>query len=134
MTLVQTGRATMEGYLVALIARGAFADYFTDDVTIDVVGSGQTAQGRGAVEGMIRYVHEQAFDARAERKSLVADDSRAALEADFVGRHIGEFAGIAATGRDIRVPYSVHYDLDNGRIKALRIYGLASDLVRVLSA
>ncbi len=134
MTLVDSGRATMERYIETLVARGAFADFFTDDVTIEVVGSGQTAQGRAAVEGMIRYVHEQAFDARADLKSLVADDTRAALEADFVGRHIGEFAGIAPTGRDIRVPYSVHYDLDSGRIKALRIYGLASDLVRELTA
>ena len=134
MTLVQSGRATMEAYIAALIARGAYADFFTDEVTLDVVGSGQTAQGRAAVEGMIRYIHEQAFDARAELKSLVADDTRAALEADFIGRHIGEFAGVPPTGRDIRVPYSVHYDLDNGRIKTLRIYGLTSDLVRALSA
>src|SRR5438067_6305664 len=125
MTLVQSGRATMEAYVAALIARGAYADFFTDDVSLDVVGSGQTAQGRAAVEGMIRYVHEQAFDARAEIKSLMVDGSRAALEADFVGRHIAEFAGVAGTGRDIRVPYSVHYDLEGSRIKALRIYGLA---------
>jgi predicted ester cyclase len=134
MTLVDSGRATLEAYLEALQARGAFADYFTNDVTIDVVGSGQTAQGRAAVESMIRYVHEQAFDARAEVKSLVVERNSAGLEADFVGRHIGEFAGVAPTGRDIRVPYSVHYDLGGGRIKALRIYGLAGDLVRELSA
>ena len=133
MTLVDSGRATMDAYLEALLARGAFADYFAEDVTIDVVGSGQTGQGRAAVEGMIRYVHEQAFDARAEVKSLIVDGDRAALEADFVGRHIGEFAGVAATGRDLRVPYSVVYDLDTDRIKALRIYGLASDLVRSLT-
>jgi predicted ester cyclase len=88
---------------------------------------------------MIRYIHEQAFDARSEVKQLIVDGDSAALEADFVGRHIGEFAGIPATGRDIRVPYSVLYDLDDfddldgGRIKALRIYGLASDLIRSLS-
>jgi hypothetical protein len=32
------------------------------------------------------------------------------------------------------MPYSVHYDLDSGRIKALRIYGFATDLVQALSA
>jgi predicted ester cyclase len=63
----------------------------------------------------------------------VAGDS-AALEADFVAHHIGEFAGIAPTGRNIRVPYRVHYDLDRGRIKALRIYGMSSDLFSALSA
>jgi predicted ester cyclase len=124
----------MEGYIAALTTRGAFADFFTDDVTIDVVGSGQTGQGRATVESMIRWFHEQAFDARAEIKSLVADDTRAAIEAEFIGRHTGEFAGIAATNRDIRVPYSVSYDLKGGRISALRIYGLTGDLVRALSA
>jgi predicted ester cyclase len=124
----------MDAYLAALIAHGAFADYFTDDVTMDVVGSGQAAQGRAAVEGMITYVHEQAFDARAEVKELIVAGNRAALEADFVGRHIGEFAGVAPTGREIRVPYTVIYDLEGDRIKALRIYGLTSDLVRALTA
>jgi predicted ester cyclase len=133
MTVFDSSHATMDAYIQALLARGAFADYLAEDVTLDVVGSGQTGQGRPAVEGMIRYIHEQAFDARAEVKSLIVDGDRAALEADFVGRHIGEFAGIAATGRDLRVPYSVVYDLGGGRIKALRIYGLASDLVRLLS-
>lgn len=133
MTLTDTERGTMDGYIAALLARGAFADYFTEDVTIDIVGSGQTGQGRVAVEGMIRYVHEQAFDARAENIRLVVDGRGAGLEADFVGRHIGEFAGIAPTGRDVRVPYSVHYDLDHGRIKALRIYGLAAELIQQLA-
>jgi hypothetical protein len=39
----------------------------------------------------------------------------ATLEADFVGRHVSEFAGKRATGTDIRVPYSVVYDLQGTR-------------------
>jgi predicted ester cyclase len=132
MTAIDTGRAAMNAYLEALVARGAFADYLADDVAMEVIGSGQTARGKAAVEGMIRYLHEQAFDGTAEVKCLLVDGDCAALEADFVGRHIGEFAGIAATGRDVRVPYSVHYSLAGGRITALRIYGLASDLIAAL--
>jgi predicted ester cyclase len=133
MTLLDNERATMDAYLEALAARGAFAEYFADDVTIEVVGTGQTAEGPAAAEGMIRYLHEQAFDAGAEVKSLIVAGGRAALEADLVGRHTGEFAGIAPTGRDVRVPYSVHYEIESGRIKALRIYGLAAELVRQIS-
>ncbi len=133
MTAISTGRATMDAYLEALVTRGAFAEYFAEDVRMEVVGSGQTARGKSAVESMIRYLHEQAFDGAAEVKSLVVEGDRATLEADFVGRHIAEFAGVAATGRDLRVPYSVSYDLDSDRIKALRIYGLGNDLVRQLS-
>ena len=86
-----------------------------------------------AVEGMIRAFHEQMFDAKPEIKTLLVEGNRAAIEADFVGRHTGEFGGIAPTGQQVRVPYSVIYDLEGGRIKALRIYGLASDLMRALS-
>jgi predicted ester cyclase len=132
MTLVDSGRATMDAYLQALVSGGDFAEFFAEDITIDIVGSGQTGQGRAMVEGMIRYFHEQAFDAHLELKAMIVRDRSAALEAEFVARHIGEFGGIPPTGRAVRVPYSVHYDLDNGRIKALRIYGLASDLLRAL--
>jgi predicted ester cyclase len=124
----------MDCYLQALATRGSFADFFTDDVTLDMVGAGQSAQGRAQVEGFIRFAHEQAFDGRPEVKSLTVDfdGSRAAVEFDFVGRHTGEFAGIPATGRVVRIPYSVHYDLTNGGISALRVYGLADGLVSTL--
>jgi predicted ester cyclase len=134
MTLTESGRTTVDAYLHALTIRGSFAEFLTDDVTLDMVGAGMSAHGRADVEGLIRLAHEQAFDGRPELKSLIVapDGQRAAIEADFVGRHTAEFAGIPATGRDVRVPYSVHYDLDNGGISALRIYGLAEGLVNAL--
>lgn len=134
MTSTELGHASIDGYVQALSTRSSFADFFTDDVTLDMVGAGQSAQGRAQVEGFIRFAHEQAFDGRPELKSKIVDPdgSRAALEFDFVGRHTGEFAGIPATGRNVRVPYSVHYDLTDGGISALRIYGLAEGLVSAL--
>jgi predicted ester cyclase len=134
MTVIDSSRATMDAYLAALMARGAFADYFTDDVVMQIIGTGQEARGKAAVESTIRYLHEQAFDAAPELKSLMADGESAALEADFVGRHTAEFAGIAATGREVRVPYSVHYALRGSQIAALRIYGMGCELIGALSA
>jgi predicted ester cyclase len=135
MTITESGRTTMDAYLHALTTRGSFADFLTDAVTLDMVGAGLSAQGRADVEGFIRYAHEQAFDGRPELKSLIvaSDGQRAALEVDFVGRHTAEFAGIPATGRNVRVPYSVHYDLTNGSISALRIYGLAEGLASAIT-
>jgi predicted ester cyclase len=43
------------------------------------------------------------------------------LEADFVGTHTGEFAGIAATGASLRVPYSVFYVVTDAGLTALRL-------------
>jgi predicted ester cyclase len=135
MTVVDSSRTTMESYLQALLTRGGFADYLSDDVALEIVGSGQSAHGRTEVAGMIRHIHEQAFDATAKLKSLVVEGHRAAIEADFVGRHTAEFAGIAATDRRVCVPYSVHYDLrTGGQVSALRIYGLADGLVHALTA
>ena len=44
-----------------------------------------------------------------------------ALEADFVGTH-GEFLGVPATGKSVQVPYCVVYDLQDGKLAALRAY------------
>jgi predicted ester cyclase len=134
MTITESGRTTMDAYLQALTTRDSFADFLTDDVTLDMIGAGLSAQGRAQVEDFIRYAHEQAFDGRPELKSLIVDPDgrRSAIEADFIGRHTGEFAGIPATGRNVRVPYSVHYDLTSSGISALRIYGLAEGLISAL--
>jgi hypothetical protein len=55
-------------------------------------------------------------------KNMVVGETGAAAEADFVGTHKGEFAGIPATQRRVNVPYSVIYDIDGDKISALRIY------------
>jgi predicted ester cyclase len=125
-------RATLGAYVDALVARGDFSRFFTDDVEASIVGTPQRATGPDAVEQMIRFMHEVAFDARPEPKNVLVDDGKAALEADFVGVHVGEFAGIAATQNTVRVPYSVIYDLDGDRIKALRIYMPLQDLLAQL--
>ena len=119
---MSTERQVMQDYLEALVKRANFASYFTDDVVATFEGTDQRADGREAAEQLIRYVHENAFDARPEPKNLLLDAGKAALEADFIGTHTGEFAGIQPTGRAVRVPYSVIYDLRADQISALRIY------------
>ena len=79
-------------------------------------------------------MHERAFDARTEVRNLLVDDDKAAVEADFAGTHIGEFAGIVPAGRAVRVPYLVVYDLRDGQISALRIYFPMSMLVKQLTS
>jgi steroid delta-isomerase-like uncharacterized protein len=112
----------MRSYLDALLARSDFADYFTDDVTWTTVGSDQELQGREPVRDFLIWMHTQAFDAHPKVKTLVAGDGQAALEADFLGTHIGEFFGMPATGRSVQVPYCVVYDLNDDKIAALRAY------------
>jgi len=119
---IETTRETLTAYLRILVQRGPYAMYFADDVTFSVMGTGQEVNGREPVEQFIRYFHEQAFDAEPKVKNTIVADGRAALEADFIGTHIGEFAGVSATGKHINVPYAVVYDLENNKITALRAY------------
>ena len=90
---MDTERQVMQEYLDALVKRADFPSYFTEDVVATFEGTDQRADGREAAGQPIRYVHEGAFDARMELKNLLADDATA-IEADFVGTHTAEFAGI----------------------------------------
>jgi steroid delta-isomerase-like uncharacterized protein len=117
-----TERQVLQDYVEALVKHADFSRYFTDDVAVTLEGTDQRADGQEAAEQLIRYLHEHAFDAQPVLKNLLVDDGKAALEADFVGTHTGEFAGVQATGRAVRVPYSVVYDLRGDQISKLRIY------------
>jgi steroid delta-isomerase-like uncharacterized protein len=119
---VETTSQTMRSYLDALLARGEFADSFTDDITWTTVGTGQELQGRQPVRDFISWMHTQAFDAHPKVKTLVVGDGQAALEDDFVGTHTGEFLGMPATGKSVQVPYCVVYDLRDDKIAAVRSY------------
>ena len=53
---------------------------------------------------------------------MLLDGDHTTWEGTFVGRHTGDFMGIPPTGKDVRVPLCVTYDLRDGRIAAGRIY------------
>jgi steroid delta-isomerase-like uncharacterized protein len=112
----------MRSYIDALIARADFASYLDDDVTVEIVGTTVAARGRQAVRDLITSLHTQAFDATVKVKTLIADEGQAALEAEFIGTHTGDFLGMAATGKPVNVPYCVMYDLSGDKITALRIF------------
>ena len=92
------------------------------DVVFTHMATGDEHRGVEAVKGMLHFVYHVAFDARAETRNMVFADGQAVLEAEFVGRHIGEFAGIPATGKTVRVPLCVVYDLENDQITRGRVY------------
>ena len=103
-----------------------------EDVVFTHMATGAEHHGPDGVLRMLDYMYRQAFDATAEIRTRLCGESQAVLEADFVGRHIGEFAGVAATGRSVRVPLCVVYDLDDGLIKRARIYLEMATLMRQL--
>jgi predicted ester cyclase len=114
-------RARLSAYLEALRTRGDYGQYFAGHVSLTVMGSDRVIEGREPVEHFIRTFME-AFDARPQLKSLVVDAGRGAAELDFVGTHIGEFAGLPPSGRIVKLSYAVVYDLKDDMITALRVY------------
>jgi steroid delta-isomerase-like uncharacterized protein len=115
-------RQTIDGYLDALLNGGDFPAFFADDVLWTTMETGEEIRGRDAVAEFITSLHTQIFDAHPELRGVLAENGKAYLEADFVGTHIADFAGIPATGAKVRVPYCVAYDIDGARITALRAY------------
>jgi predicted ester cyclase len=92
------------------------------DAVYTNMATGEETRGVDAIREMLRHIYNVAFDAHAETITTIVTEDHALLEGYFVGRQIGEFAGIPATNRDVRVPLAVIYDLENAMIKRARIY------------
>jgi predicted ester cyclase len=131
---LEASKRTIDSYLNALLNGGDFGQFFTDDVHWTTMETGDEIQGREAVRDFIVALHRELFDAKPEVRSVAITDGLAALEADFVGVHTGEFAGIAPTGAAVRVPYCVFYDIGEDGITALRAYMPVRQLIAELEA
>ena len=116
---IESTRKVMEQY-----ANSEHSDVsmMAEDVVFTIMATGQQHKGPDGVLGMLQYFYHIAFEATAETKNFFVADGKAVLEADFIGKHIGEFAGIPATGKDVNVPLCVVYDLENDQIKRGRVY------------
>ena len=124
--------ATVAAHLEALGSAGDCGAELTDDVTLTNMETSEVIHGRAAVAALLTYVHHSAFSAPPVVMTLVAGAERAMIEAEFTGQHTGEFAGISPTGRMVRLPYAVAYDLGADTISAVRLYFPMDLLVRQL--
>lgn len=93
-----------------------------EDVVFTIMATGQEHKTPEGVLGMLNYFYHIAFDASAEVSNTFFADGKALWEGDFIGTHIGEFAGVPATRKYVRVPLCVVYDLENDQIKRGRVY------------
>jgi len=116
---VDSTRETMQRYFSS---EHGDASMMAEDVVFTVMATGQENHGREGVLGMLNYFYHVAFDATFVPRLVLFGDSNAMTEGDFVGKHTGEFAGIPATGKDVRVPLCVVYDLEHDLIKHGRVY------------
>lgn len=94
----------------------------SEDVVFTNMATGEKHSGPETVAQMLHFIYHVAFEAHAETKNIIISEANAVLEGDFVGKHIGEFAGVKPTNKFVRVPLCVVYDLENDEIKRARIY------------
>ena len=94
----------------------------TEDVTFTVMATGEEHHGREGVSKMLDYFYHTAFEADAETRTLLFGENSAIWEGLIVGKHIGEYAGVPATGKHIHVPICVAYDVENEKVKRARVY------------
>jgi predicted ester cyclase len=107
--------------------------YITEDAVFTSMNTGEETRGREAVGQMLHYIYHVAFDAKAEITNKVITEKKAVLEFNFKGKHIGEFAGMQPTNKEVNVPICVSYDLENGLIKKGRVYMLVDVMMKQLS-
>ncbi len=116
---IESTRLVMDRYFQA---EHGDTSMMADDVVFTVMATGEEYHGPQAVLGMLNYFYHTAFQATAETRNIVITDGQAACEWDFVGKHVGEFAGIPATGKQVNVPLAVFYDLVGDKITRGRVY------------
>jgi predicted ester cyclase len=94
----------------------------TEDAVFIDMGTGGRAEGRDAIAALLRHFYTEAFTATPEVLATMVCEGRAVIEATVVGTHTGDYRGIPATGREIRVPLCVTYDVGEDGIEQARIY------------
>lgn len=108
--------------------------YIAEDAVFRHMGTGEVYKGKAEIGAMLHYIYHVAFDAKAERTNYAITEDKAVVEGIFKGRHIGEFAGIAPTQKEVSVPMAVTYELKDGLVQEARIYMQVNVLMQQLGA
>ena len=124
MSLEHTA-AIMDGYW-----SGHDPEAVAEDAVFVDLASGRTWEGREAIAGMLTYMYETVFSAEFIPERTHIADGSAAVEGRFVGTHIGEFGGVAATGKDVDVPLAVFYTVEDRGITEGRVWFMFSTFLQ----
>ena len=108
--------------------------YVAEDAVFTMMPTGEEIKGRDAIAKHLDNFYHGSLTAHAEVVSSMFSDKQGLLEATVIGKHTGDFGGVAATGKDVRVPLAVSYEIENGLIKRARIYLMANVLFSQISS
>jgi len=102
--------------------------YVAADAVFTMLPTGEEIRGRDAIARHLDEFYNKSLTAHAEVVNSIFADNKGLLEAMVVGTHTGEFGGIPATGKSVRVPLAVSYEVEGGLIRRARIYLMANVL------
>jgi steroid delta-isomerase-like uncharacterized protein len=113
-----------------LDAAALAADY-ADDAVIESPSAG-VLTGREAAARTYRAIFSAFLDLTMTVDSLIIDGNRAVSVLSLEGTHIGEFLGLAPTGKRFTLPAVFFYELENGKIvRERRVYDFTGLLVQI---
>ncbi len=121
--MAQDNATIVRSFVDEVITRGnieAAADYFWEDVVEQVPFPGQ-GPGLSGLQDIIRAMRTGFPDIVFSIQEQIAEQDKVASRFEWTGTHKGEFLGIPATGRPVRVWGVVIDRLEDGRIKDTRI-------------
>ncbi len=115
--------AIVRGFVDEVITKGNIAaagEYFWEDMVEQVPMPGQ-GPGLSGLQDVIRAMRTGFPDIVFSIVEQIAEKDKVASRFEWTGTHKGEFLGIPATGRPVRVWGIVIDRLEDGRIKDTRI-------------
>ena len=124
---IESTKAVMEAYW-----HGHGTDQIAEDAVFTMMVNGEETVGREAIGAMVYAFYNVLFDGEFETSNSIIGDGNAVLEGFLVGKHTGEFAGIPPTGKDVRVPMCIVYDVADDKVQRARIYFQMSVLLQQL--
>lgn len=118
----------MEGYW-----SGDDPEAIAPDAVFTEIASGRQWIGRDQVRAMLEEYYATVFDAEFIVGNRYIADGLAAVEGRFVGTHIGEYAGVPGTGKQIDVPLAVFYTVGEHGITEGRVWFMLQSFLEQVS-
>lgn len=111
----------------------ALDDLIAADAIDHMAYEGQS-RGREGYRDFYRHWHSAFPGFRAEIEDMIAEDDRVATRWTFSGRHLGEYEGVAPTGRDVTFRAVSVVRIVNGVVAEEWYYGDTLALLRQIGA
>jgi steroid delta-isomerase-like uncharacterized protein len=119
---VESTREVMTRYLNEVKSEKQNISVLAEDVVYTDMATGQEYHGPDEIRAMLNYFYRTVFEGKPILHTAIFGDNNAVFEGELTGKHIGEFEGISPTGKEVRIPMCIVYDLEDDQIKRGRIF------------